>query len=191
MSRKYFISDLHFGHQNMAIRRGFKDHFEMDEYIIKKWNSVVNKKDFVYILGDITMEKTKWYFYLDQLKGRKRVIGGNHDFRNHTPELLKYVDSVSGCENFKYNKIKYFLTHIPIHENELDYRVKYNIHGHTHENIINSKYYINVCCETINYTPKTIEQLHELQKKRINERKKNLWNYLKRLSNRHLKIQEL
>jgi calcineurin-like phosphoesterase family protein len=35
MSRKYFISDLHFGHQNMAIRRGFKDHFEMDEYIIK------------------------------------------------------------------------------------------------------------------------------------------------------------
>lgn len=181
MSKKLFISDLHFGHENMAKRRGFKDSFEMDEYIIKKWNSVVNKRDFVYILGDITMEKTKWYFYLDQLKGKKRVVLGNHDFRNHVPELLKYVDCVSGCENFNHNGNKFFLTHIPIHPFELLYRVKYNIHGHVHENTLKDDKYINVSCEQIDYTPKTIGELLKLREERINDRKKkkSIWNYLK------------
>lgn len=36
MSKKFFIGDLHFGHESMSKHRGFKNHFEMDEYIIKK-----------------------------------------------------------------------------------------------------------------------------------------------------------
>lgn len=36
MNKIRFISDLHFGHKNMAIRRGFKDEFEHDEHIIKQ-----------------------------------------------------------------------------------------------------------------------------------------------------------
>ena len=42
----------------MALRRGFKNEFEMDDYIVEQWNSVVKKKDVTWILGDITMEKS-------------------------------------------------------------------------------------------------------------------------------------
>lgn len=134
------------------------------------------------------MEKTKWYFYLNQLKGRKRVVLGNHDFRNHVPEILKYVDCVSGCEKFNYNGENYFLTHIPIHPTELNYRVKYNIHAHLHENIIQNNRYIGVSCEQTNYIPLTLEQLLNKRKERINERKeiKSIWNYLKRKLNQYL-----
>ena len=45
----FFIADLHLGHKNMAIKRGFKDTFEHDEYLIKRWNKVVSKKDKVFI----------------------------------------------------------------------------------------------------------------------------------------------
>lgn len=177
MSQVRFIADLHFGHKNMAIKRGFKDEFEHDEHIIEKWNSVVHKKDTTYILGDVTMESTKWYFRLDALNGRKIVVLGNHDMRNHVQELLKYVDQVAGMIMYK-NKDseKIFLTHCPVHPMELGYRIKYNIHGHIHENTItrdvmkdsifgripSSEYdprYICVSCEHVDYTPKLLSEI--------------------------------
>jgi calcineurin-like phosphoesterase family protein len=60
MSRVLFIGDLHLGHTNMAIKRGFKDSFDHDNHVISCWNEVVNKKDVVYILGDVAIyEHTK------------------------------------------------------------------------------------------------------------------------------------
>jgi calcineurin-like phosphoesterase family protein len=166
MGNVYFISDLHFNHENMAIKRGFNNAQEMNDHIIKCWNSVVNKKDTVWILGDITMEKTQGYELLDKLKGFKKVVLGNHDKPQHVPELLKYVNSVSGMVKYKGN----ILTHCPIHESEIG-RFNKNVHGHVHENSImiislkcdlfgnlikNTKIddkYLNVSCEAINYIP--------------------------------------
>ena len=160
MSQVRFCSDPHFGHKNMAVRRGFKDEFEMGDHIVKQWNSVVNKKDVTYILGDITMEKSFNYYWLDQLNGIKKVILGNHDKPQHVPELLNYVNKVAGMIDFKDKTFgKIMLTHAPVHPNELDYRFSFNIHGHVHENSINDKRYINVCMEAINYTPKLLSEL--------------------------------
>lgn len=165
----FFISDLHFGHRNMAIKRGFPSEIEHDEFIISQWNKTVNKKDMVYILGDITMEK-KTYGILDKLNGLKNVVLGNHDARNHVPELLKHVNSVAGMVDYK-NKC--ILTHCPIHPQELGYRFRYNIHGHVHEKPIYRKLfglklfrdrrYVNVSCEALNYTPIEFEKLIKQQ----------------------------
>ena len=152
----YFISDLHFGHENMAIKRGFSCADEMNEYIIKSWNSVVHKKDTVYCLGDITMESATFYPLISRLNGYINVILGNHDRRQHTFKLLEYVNSVTGMINYKK---EFILTHCPIHPCELEYRFKHNIHGHVHENSLDDNRYINVSCEVINYTPKTLEEL--------------------------------
>ena len=166
MSQVRFIADLHFGHKNMAIKRGFKDEFQHDEHIIEKWNKVVHKNDLTYILGDVTMETTKWYFNLDRLNGQKIVVLGNHDMSNHIAELLLYVYKVAGMIRYSQKGYpKVFLTHCPIHPSELDYRVAYNIHGHIHENTIllpNSKpdaRYICVSCEHVDYTPKLFSEL--------------------------------
>jgi calcineurin-like phosphoesterase family protein len=161
MSAKvFFFSDPHFGHHNMAVKRGFKDAIEMGEYIVECWNSVVRKGDTVYMLGDITMEKSTEYYWLDRLKGFKKVILGNHDKPQHVPELLKYVNSVAGMVKYKDRTFgNIFLTHCPIHPKELDYRVSFNVHGHVHENSIEDDKYINVSCEAIGYAPKTLEEL--------------------------------
>lgn len=159
MSVVRFCSDPHFGHKNMAIRRGFKDEIEMDEYIVKQWNKTVLKRDITYILGDITMEKNN-YEILNRLNGLKKIVLGNHDKPSHSAELLKYVNSVAGMINYKDKDLgKIILTHCPIHPQELEYRFKYNIHGHVHKNSIDDKRYINVCMEMIDYAPKLLKEL--------------------------------
>lgn len=154
-----FCSDPHFGHLNMAKKRGFPDIYCHDENIIAQWNLIVNKGDTTWILGDITMEKRD-YEILRRLNGFKRVVLGNHDIGNHSRTLLEYVNSVHGMVKIRSKKHgNIFLTHCPIHPVELNYRVKYNIHGHVHENTLDDKRYINVCMENINYKPKTLEEL--------------------------------
>lgn len=162
-----YISDLHYGHQSMAIKRGFTDVYSHNKNLIDQWNIKVNKKDTVYILGDITMEKAQ-YEFLNSLNGYKKVIGGNHDRIQHTYKMLEYINSFGGVHYIKDKKYgKFILTHIPIHPLELDYdnakgKTLYNIHGHIHDGYkIPDNRYINVSAEIINYIPKTIEELME------------------------------
>ena len=155
MGNVRFISDLHIGHESIAIKRGFLCADDMNEHIIKMWNSVVNTKDVTYILGDITMEKTRDYPLLQKLNGIKNIVLGNHDMKNHTKELQKYVNGIAGM--IKYKDV--ILTHCPIHPTELNYRFTHNIHGHVHENSLDDKRYINVSCEAVDYTPRLFTEL--------------------------------
>ena len=170
MSKVFLISDLHLSHTNMAIYRGFKTVEEHDEHIIERWNSVVTKKDVVWILGDITMEKVGPYHLLDRLKGIKKVVLGNHDMPNHVPKLLNHVNAV--CSTFKSKGV--IFTHIPIHSPVMN-RFRKNIHGHLHENkvmrIVQSDFemrgeeeieddrYLNVSCECVDFTPVLLNDL--------------------------------
>jgi calcineurin-like phosphoesterase family protein len=115
------------------------------------------------------MEKSSPYHLLDRLNGIKHVVLGNHDRRQDIKKLLEHVDSVSGMIQYK----GIMLTHCPIHPMELEYRFKHNIHGHTHENLVEydfklfgislfkrvDKRYNCVSCEHVDYTPKTLEEL--------------------------------
>ena len=165
MSVVRFIADLHLGHTNMAIKRGFSTVEEHDEHIITQWNSVVNKRDVTYILGDITMEKKSSYPLLDRLNGIKHVVLGNHDRRQDILHLLQHVESVAGMIQYK----GIMLTHAPIHPMELDYRFNKNIHGHIHDKVVMKmldgwevidERYFCVSCEQVDYKPKTLEELN-------------------------------
>lgn len=172
-----YYSDPHFHHRNMAIKRGFADETEMNEFIVQEWNKVVGKKDVTRILGDITMEKNN-YEILNRLNGYKQVILGNHDRPQHIQTLLRYVDSVQSMKYIKDPEYgKFILTHAPIHPCELEYRWPVNIHGHVHENHVktlvpgvmymeevNDSRYWNVCAEVIDYKPKLISELYELNR---------------------------
>jgi calcineurin-like phosphoesterase family protein len=94
----FVFSDPHFGHKNMAIKRGFSCEEEQDELIVKNWNNVISKRDNVFLLGDITMEK-KNYEILSRLKGQIDVVLGNHDQKQHVREMLKYVNRVKMEKN--------------------------------------------------------------------------------------------
>jgi calcineurin-like phosphoesterase family protein len=103
MGNVRFIGCLHLGHEKMAKKRGFNTSHEHDKHLINEWNKVVNKRDVVYILGDVTMETSEHYYLLDRLKGVKRVVLGNHDRPRDVKELLNYVDNVSGMVQYKGN----------------------------------------------------------------------------------------
>ena len=51
---RYFTADTHFGHGNIIkyCNRPFKNHLEMDDELIRRWNNVVSNEDEVYHLGD-------------------------------------------------------------------------------------------------------------------------------------------
>jgi calcineurin-like phosphoesterase family protein len=155
MSEIYLISDPHFGHTNMALKRGFKSVEEHDEHIVECWNNTISKRDVVWVLGDVTMEKKSPYPILDRLLGTKKVILGNHDRPEDVRELLKYVNLVGSMVRLKGGLL---LTHCPIHTSEID-RFVVNIHGHVHENTLPDERYINVSCEAVNYTPIKLKDL--------------------------------
>ena len=114
------------------------------------------------------MESSKSYPLLNQLNGIKKIVLGNHDMPKDIPELMKYVQCVSGMVKYK----GIWLTHCPVHERELEFRVSRNIHGHIHEHVIMTPTWVDdvifdmpdnryhcVSCEQVNYTPKTLEEL--------------------------------
>mgnify|MGYP002798523253 FL=1 len=80
---RYFISDLHFYHQNLNEQmdcRGFADGKEMNEHMIRQWNRRVGPKDEVVILGDLSVGKGKaTNAIVEQLNGRLILLEGNHD----------------------------------------------------------------------------------------------------------------
>ena len=157
ISKIFFISDTHFNHKNIIkyANRPFKSIKDMDKILIRNWNSVVNKHDIVYFLGDFVLRKNPSH-YLRQLNGRIIFIRGNHDKyyigRNYTHRYL----------TFSYNNIYFYLTHVP-------YKVPDNwkgwsITGHIHNSgpLINRKYkQVNVSVEQIGYKPIEIKKIIE------------------------------
>jgi len=144
----YFIGCLHFGHENMAKMRGFDSSEEHDKVLLDGINSVVTKRDKLFILGDVTMETARHYRLLDQIKGIKQVVMGTHSHRNK-------IWCRCGCMKYK----GWMLSHIPIHPIEFDSRVSRNIHAHLHDKFVDDDRYFNVDAEMIDYTPISYDEI--------------------------------
>jgi calcineurin-like phosphoesterase family protein len=166
MHRQYFISDPHFGHHNILkftddkgklTRPGFETIEEMDELIIENCNKVIRPCDKLYILGDVSMYR-RCLPILDRLIGKKYLIRGNHDIF----KLKDYIPYFKDIRAYKiYPKYGIICSHIPIHPRGLEGRFNLNVHGHTHQNIIDDPRYLNICCERINYKPISLEEILE------------------------------
>lgn len=81
----WFISDTHFGHNKIIeyCNRPFNSASEMDEELIKRWNSKIGKKDLVWHLGDVALSNKEYVAsIISQLNGEIRLIKGNHDTRS-------------------------------------------------------------------------------------------------------------
>lgn len=157
MSQVLFISDLHLGHDKIhefagPFRGNCQNVDEHSEYIIDAWNSVVNKHDLVYVLGDVCFKK-EYLAQMKRLKGTKHLIVGNHD-KFPIAEYLKYFNKIHG---FQKHKGEAWLSHSPIHPQSL--RHLFNIHGHVHQNSLDDLRYINVSVEALNGRPVSWEML--------------------------------
>lgn len=167
MIKYWLIADLHFGHNNIIkyCNRPFKDVDEMDNAIVNNWNSVVNDKDLVYVLGDVSFygkEKTKEL--ISRLKGYKLLVIGNHD-RRKTKTWWHDVGF-----NFVFDEpievYGYVLSHEPFVEKEHLYNDLNNIHAHLHNDEhryktgeLHKNKYKCVSAELFDYTPIEFDKL--------------------------------
>lgn len=142
MTKVYVIADLHLGHKKLAQVRGFSSVEEHDQKLVDNWNSVVTKKDVVYVLGDVFRVER-----LSDMRGIKKLTLGNHD--QYPPErYLKYFTKIASY--YEYDNC--LLSHIPIHPCQFP-RYRKNVHGHMHTHDIDDPFYVCVSAEQIDLTP--------------------------------------
>lgn len=158
MNEKFFIGCTHFFHTNMlkfvkddgSRCRPFDSLEEMHEYMIKKWNSVVKPKDYVYHLGDVTFQYHGAFNNLmSRLNGQKRLIIGNHD-KIWNPSLQMAFVKAELWKGF--SEGNFTCSHIPLPWQHLR-DGEFNVHAHVHWRSLTDPHYLNVSCEVRDYTP--------------------------------------
>ena len=174
-STPFFIGDLHLGHKKIlefsSAYRGGTNVEEHDEWIVKQWNSVVTKRDIVYVVGDVAFNKDKLVL-LKRMNGQKNLVRGNHDTYS-LKTYMEYFNNVYGL----LKKWGYWISHPPIHPQEL--RGKHNIHGHVHHNSVTwwdhieedmvlDPRYVNVSVENNNGVPVSLDEINKIIKDRFN-----------------------
>lgn len=112
----------------------------MNAAIIKRWNSLVEPCDEVYVLGDLMLNNTEEGLeYFKLLNGFKHIIIGNHDTDKRIELYRKLSDTV--VEGFaarrKFYGYNFYLTHYPTLVSNFDSeeplkKQLINLCGHSH-----------------------------------------------------------
>lgn len=179
MSKKFYISDLHYGHANCIAfdNRPFKTVEEMNDAIIDRWNKSVSNGDIVYVLGDMFWCNADIATpILDKLNGNKFLIKGNHDRCNDNRFKNKFVKITEYLEVEDEGR-KVVLCHYPIPCFKNHFYGWYHLYGHVHNSfeanmMEHNKYLMKELydCECnmfnvgamvpyMDYTPRTLNQI--------------------------------
>lgn len=170
MNKIYFSSDLHFCHNREFLYepRGFSSVQEMNKAIIENFNSVVDKDDDLYLLGDLMLnDNDAGMAAVASLNGRIHLILGNHDTvaRQQLYQQLPNLIEMTYAIILKYGKYHFYLSHYPtltgndkpgLRANLL------NLYGHTHQKLpwsFYSPYMYNVGVDAHNCKPIEIEDV--------------------------------
>jgi calcineurin-like phosphoesterase family protein len=149
--RVWFISDTHFGHQNIIrwCRPEFRNLKDMHRRIISNWNYVVRHYDRVFCLGDFGD-----FRLFRKLKGKITLVKGNHDRKQWNKQFV-----------INYRGMKFLVLHDPDSVMTNWFDGDWIIHGHTHINtpfIDIGRKRVNVSVEVINFTPISMEEIYNI-----------------------------
>lgn len=180
MSKHYFIADLHFGHSNIHLkfRKEFSSQEEHNETIHENIMTCGNKRDCIWLLGDIIFKESEFWRISAYAKNFQQVylILGNHDAKSLPRYALQHKNvCVMGVEQ----RWGLWFSHVPIPEYEL-YRGN-SVHGHLHTKkighweergymdmvedvFVEDNRYRCVSCEQVNYKPISLCQIKEEMK---------------------------
>ena len=160
--RVFVTADHHFGDGDILLyeERPFASVQEMDEEMIRRWNAAVGDGDLVWHLGDFCAggpERARRL--LAGLRGRKRLVMGNHD-RYLSPEEWREA-GFDECYDLPILFQGFFLlSHEPLYTcRSMPYA---NLFGHVH----GSPAYTSVsprsacvCVERLGYAPVPLDEL--------------------------------
>lgn len=153
----FFTADLHLGHTSIlkfeSDKRPFTTIDEHDAQIVERWNSKVDSRDSVWVLGDVLFGRRS-FDLLHHLKGTKKLVLGNHD-QYPIADYALHFSRVMGVAQYK----GCILSHVPVHPNQLERRFLANIHGHLHSKSLNDPRYICVSLEHWDLYPAPAEEV--------------------------------
>lgn len=179
MSKKFYIADWHYGHNNIIAfdNRPFKSLSEMNETLIANWNNTVSDGDIVYVLGDMFWcNREPAIEVLRKLNGQKFLIKGNHDcchdktFKKQFVKIVDYLDVNDEGRDV-------VLSHFPIPCFKNHFYGWYHLYGHVHSSfewhmmehdkylmteLYGKKcqmYNVGAMMPYMNYTPRTLDQI--------------------------------
>lgn len=167
-------------HKNIMkyCNRPFSSVKEMDETIIKNFNSKVKKGDTVYFLGDIGMGNANIINFFDKISRgiQFHLIVGNHDKKISRNLLIARCSSVNIMKDIKIQDQKITLCHYPMYTWNCSHYGAWQIHGHHHFNTQNIFYgkIMNVCVDNHNFSPVSFDEV-----KRYMNKKEDNWDLIK------------
>lgn len=133
----FFTSDHHFFHANIIkhCSRPYETVEDMHSALIHNWNSILDPRSTIYILGDFsfgTFDQTR--SILDQLNGIKFLIPGNHDRMpaSRALEALGYWTILPVIHSIKLNGRRIVMSHFPLASWHNMHRGAWMLHGHSH-----------------------------------------------------------
>ncbi len=141
MSKIFFTSDHHFGHENIIrlCNRPFANVEEMNAELIKRWNSKISPEDEVYYLGDFGMTKDRELItdILNQLHGTIYLISGNHEGsalnnRKRFKWIKDYHELKVKDPTCKNGVQRIVLFHYAMRVWRGEYRGTWHLYGHSH-----------------------------------------------------------
>lgn len=179
MGKKFYISDWHYGHKNVLgfDNRPFTSIEQMNEELIRRWNSVVSAGDLVYILGDMFWCTPKIAApIMEQLNGQKILVKGNHD-RWHDSKFDKLFVKIDEYMEIEDEGRNVVLCHYPIPCFKNHFYGWIHLYGHVHNsfewNMMEHQRFLmeelyDRQCDMINvgammpwidYTPRTLDEI--------------------------------
>lgn len=177
----FFTSDSHWSHQNIIkyASRPFENVDEMDEVLIKNWNSVVGVNDIVFHLGDFMFGNIGRFWEIrSRLNGNIYLIHGNHDYKlMQKGNIEEAFEMVVTQMQIVVDGQKIYLNHFPLLTFDGIYKDKptWQLFGHVHSNTEHPKAspdlprlsYLLPCqydvgVDNNNYTPVSFEQVRKI-----------------------------
>jgi calcineurin-like phosphoesterase family protein len=143
MTNVFYTSDLHIGHELVAIHRGFsylgpvrtkpgEEHYDAlvqrgdteahDAHLAGVWDASVDHDDIVWVLGDISINGGQHALdWIAERPGTKHLIAGNHDpvgpWDRRAPKKMKhwmnYFESIQPMARRRLEGINFMLSHFP------------------------------------------------------------------------------
>lgn len=179
----FYTGDNHWHHFNVIkySNRPFNSLEEMNEVMIERWNKKVGNNDTVYNLGDmfLTTKIEEIEAILTRLKGRIRLLTGNHD------KWVSKITHIKGAEKIILEprlvetkmfvgRDKYDITmcHYPMLQWNKSHYGAIHLHGHSHGTLDEynkggNTIRFDVGVDSNNYEPISLEEIVRLERPKI------------------------
>lgn len=172
----FFTSDTHYWHSNIIefSKRPYGSLGQMHAEFIKNWNSVVQDRDEVFHLGDVSFANLKMTMpIIYQLNGRIRYIKGNHDSKSFVRPQTDDLEFGSYYER-TFDKQKVVMCHFPLLTWNKAAHGSWMLHGHCHgsldkRNQATKRLDVGVDAECSAYKPISLDEVTDIMKLRTYE----------------------